>query len=83
MPLHTTHYHWLSCSAKIQNLLQPTCPAVSDAFFGDTAEEAISKILATDWTRTANGKDYLCPRHSKESVDTPARSRKTRPEVAE
>lgn len=78
MPLHTVHYHWVSCSAKIQNLIQPTCPAVSDAFFGDT-EEAIGKIMATDWTRTASGKDYLCPRHSKESVDPPAKApRKSR-----
>jgi hypothetical protein len=71
MPQHTAHYHWLACSAKIQNLQQPICPAVSEAFFGET-EEAISKIIATGWTR--NGKEFLCPQHAKESVDKPARA---------
>jgi hypothetical protein len=78
MPQHTAHYHWVSCSQKIQNLLQPICPAVSEAHFGDV-EEALEKILASGWTRTANGKDFLCPQHSKESVDPPAKApRKSR-----
>jgi hypothetical protein len=81
MPQHTTQYHWLSCSAKIQNLQQPICPAVSDAFFGD-AEEAISKITATGWTR--NGREFLCPQHAKESVEAPARApRKSKTPAAE
>jgi len=78
MPQHTAHYHWISCSTKIQNLIQPTCPAVSEAHFGD-AEEALNKILASGWTRTANGRDFLCPQHSKESVEPPAKApRKSR-----
>jgi hypothetical protein len=73
MPQHTAHYHWVSCSSKQDNLMQPTCPMTSNADFGEIGP-VIQKALDAGWTRTANGKDFLCPLHSKESVDTPARA---------
>lgn len=83
MPLHTRNYHWLTCSAKVDNLLQPVCSTSSDAGFGD-AEDITQKALDAGWTRTGNGKDVLCPLHSKESVDPPAKApRKPRATVAD
>lgn len=73
MPVHTRNYHWATCSAKVDNLLQPTCTTSSDAGFGEV-EDIVQKALDAGWSRTANGKDYLCPLHSKDAVDKPARS---------
>jgi hypothetical protein len=60
----------------VDNLLQPTCTTSSDAGFGE-AEDIVQKALDQGWSHTANGKDLLCPLHSKESVEKPARVRKT------
>ena len=73
MPLHTHQYHFLTCSAKVDNLLQPICTTSSAAGFGN-AEDVAQAALDAGWSRTANGKDFLCPLHSKESVEKPARA---------
>ena len=73
MPQHTAHYHWLSCSAKVNNLQQPVCPTVSDADFGDL-DTVVQAALEQGWSRTANERDFLCPLHSKLAVDAPARA---------
>lgn len=78
MPINTHQYHFLSCSAKMDNLLQPICTTTSAARFGDQ-EIAVQQALDSDWSRTANGKDFLCPLHSKESVDKPARAPRKAP----
>lgn len=83
MPVHTRTYHWATCSAKVDNLLQPVCTTSSDAGFGE-AEDIVQKALDAGWSRTANGKDLLCPLHSKEAVETPARApRKSKAPAAE
>lgn len=73
MPQHSRTYTWYSCSAKIDNLQQPVCTMVSTAGFDD-GESVLERAFSEGWTRTSNGKDFLCPLHSKESVDTPARA---------
>ena len=79
MPLHTAYYHYIACSAKVENLLQPVCTTVSNAGFGDS-EAVISSALSEGWSRTANGKEFLCPLHTKDAVDKPAKApRKTAP----
>lgn len=83
MPVHTRHYHWVTCSAKVDNLLQPVCTTSSDAAFGE-AEDIVQKALDTGWTRTSNGKDVLCPLHSQTASEKPARApRKTAPAASD
>jgi hypothetical protein len=74
MPTHTAQYHYISCSAKTGNLLVPVCQAQSDADFGEL-DPVIETALQNGWARTANGRDFLCPAHSKlavQDVDKPA-----------
>lgn len=78
MPQHSRTYTWFSCSAKVNNLLQPTCQTSTAAGF-EEPDAILESALADGWSHTANGKDVLCPLHSKESVEPPApRPRKTR-----
>lgn len=66
MPTHTAQYHWISCSAKTNNLFQPTCAQTSDADFGEL-DAVIASALQNGWSRTPNGKEFLCPMHKDSS----------------
>lgn len=62
MPTESATYYWLSCSAKIDNLMQPRCTAVSEGVFDD-ADTMRKRALVAGWTSPTKTTD-LCPAHS-------------------
>lgn len=57
MTLVSTPYYSLACNGRIDNLVNPSCPAVSPG--GWDAEKM--ELVATERGWRAHGKGHLCP----------------------
>ena len=58
MTLVATPYHNLACNGRIDNLVNPSCPAVSPGSWD--AEKAEQTALERGWRRHGKG-GHLCP----------------------
>lgn len=67
MALATATYYYLTCNGRLNNLVQPKCPAMSDGALG-SEEEARSNAAAAGWL--LGPKDY-CPACARNHTPTP------------
>jgi len=58
MTLQAATYHYLSCNGKLNNLVRPDCPALSEGTFEDKAT-AEAAALSSGWSK--DGRSHLCP----------------------
>lgn len=78
MTLLRYEYFALSCNAKVDNLVRPTCQAESDGMFSD-AEAMLAKAKELGWTE--NGKGHTCPIHSAPTSGPSKRAPKSRDQI--
>lgn len=62
MPNESATYYWLSCSAKVDNLLEPRCQARSEGGFHDQ-DTVRKRAQVAGWTSPTKTTDF-CPAHS-------------------
>lgn len=65
MTMRSGIYNWLTCNGRVDNLIQPQCPAVSPGGF-DNPDLVVKTALTLGWTESG-GKHY-CPAHSSGTV---------------
>lgn len=65
MPTESATYYWVSCSAKVDNVLEPRCLARSEGGFADL-DTVRKRALVAGWTSPTKTADY-CPDHSRKS----------------
>jgi hypothetical protein len=82
MTLLRYEYFALSCNAKVNNLVNPTCRAESEGVFSDV-EALLAQAKTEGWTES--GKGHLCPIHSPQGLELskPKRTPKSREEILE
>lgn len=66
MPEESAVYHWLSCSAKVDNLVAPRCLARSEGVFDDR-DTMRKRAQVAGWTSPSKAADF-CPAHSVASM---------------
>lgn len=68
MPTESATYNYLSCAAKIDNLLHPRCGFLSDGGWEDL-DTVRKRALVVGWTSPTKTADF-CPEHSRRSMST-------------
>lgn len=67
MSLATAIYYYLTCNGRLNNQVQPKCPALSDGVLG-SEEEVREKAVAAGWL--LGTKDY-CPSCARNHIPAP------------
>lgn len=65
MSVETSHYHVLTCNARMDNLVNPVCTTRSQGKWHDL-ELLEKESEQLGWTKTPKG--HLCPAHSAEAA---------------